>query len=256
MRRPLLVAAVAAALLAGCGKDDSGSLDQPITGVRGGDDAAEQGLGFPTFATKNTTRIAGADPVADAAAVARAVYPAATSGTRPGAVTLVDQGDWRAALAASVLMAPPVGAPVLFGDGDDLPPATEGALEALGPRGVRALDGAQVLRIGDVADAEGFKDRDVAGGDAFQIAANIDRLAATARGAASDRVVVVSADEPEYAMPAAGWAAKSGDPVLFVRRDAVPAATRAALRRHEQPKIYVLGPTRSAGAWSTRATGW
>ena len=32
-------------------------------------------------------------------------------------------------------------------------------------------------------------------------------------------------------MPAAAWAAKSGDPVLFVTRDALPAETRAALQR-------------------------
>jgi hypothetical protein len=43
-------------------------------------------------------------------------------------------------------------------------------------------------------------------------------------------------------MPAAAWAAKSGDPVLFVRRDELPAATRAALAAHDKPKIYVLGP--------------
>ena len=40
-------------------------------------------LGFPTFATKNTTRVAGADPTADAAAIALAVYP--STGRRPRA---------------------------------------------------------------------------------------------------------------------------------------------------------------------------
>jgi hypothetical protein len=34
---------------------------------------AAKELGFPEFATKNTTRVAGADPVANAAAVALAV---------------------------------------------------------------------------------------------------------------------------------------------------------------------------------------
>jgi hypothetical protein len=43
-------------------------------------------------------------------------------------------------------------------------------------------------------------------------------------------------------MPAAAWAAKAGDPVLFVHRNAIPAATRAALQAHKRPKIYVLGP--------------
>jgi hypothetical protein len=55
--------------------------------------------------------------------------------------------------------------------------------------------------------------------------------------------VVVSADAPEFAMPAAAWAAKSGDPILFATRDTLPEATRAAIAAHQQPRIYVLGPS-------------
>jgi hypothetical protein len=43
-------------------------------------------------------------------------------------------------------------------------------------------------------------------------------------------------------MPAAGWAAESGDPILFVNRRGIPAATRQALLSHHRPHIYVLGP--------------
>jgi len=60
-------------------------------------------------------------------------------------------------------------------------------------------------------------------------------------------VIVVSADEPAFAAPAAAYAAKSGDPILFARKNVLPAATRAALRTHQQPKIYVLGPTKTIG---------
>src|SRR3954464_13747795 len=88
-----------------------------------------------------------------------------------------------------------------------------------------------------------MKTADVTGKNAFELAAGVDRLAASVRGAPSDRVVVVSADTPQFAMPAAAWAAKSGDPILFVTKRGVPAATRAALRRHEQPQIYVPGPS-------------
>jgi hypothetical protein len=55
-------------------------------------------------------------------------------------------------------------------------------------------------------------------------------------------VLIVSADEPRYAMPAAGWAAKSGNSILFVTRHGIPAATRTALGRHQKPRIYVLAP--------------
>src|SRR6059058_1934357 len=121
--RTLLAAALAClplALAAGCGKGTA-PRNQPVIGVRGTEKQAAEGLGFPGFATKNTTRVGGADAVADAAAIARAVYPAETAGTRPDAVTLVDQHDWRSAVAASVLMSRPIGAPVLFADGKVLP---------------------------------------------------------------------------------------------------------------------------------------
>jgi hypothetical protein len=64
---------------------------------------------------------------------------------------------------------------------------------------------------------------------------------------------VVSADDPAYAMPAAAWAAKSGDPILFTRRDALPADTRAALSAHAQPRIYVLGPPAVVSSGVVRA---
>jgi hypothetical protein len=44
-------------------------------------------------------------------------------------------------------------------------------------------------------------------------------------------------------MPAAAWAAKSGDPILFAERDRLPEPTRRALVAHQQPRIYVLGPS-------------
>ena len=54
--------------------------------------------------------------------------------------------------------------------------------------------------------------------------------------------MIASATNPAYAMPAAGWAAESGDPVLFVGASGVPPATRQALLAHQRPHIYVLGP--------------
>src|SRR4051812_39940810 len=252
LRVPAVALALALAA-AGCGKGgSSGPSDHPVLGVKGDKPQAAQNLGFPQFATKNTTRIGGADPVADAAAAARAVFPGTTPDSRPDAVTLVPQ-EWATATAAAALMAPPVRAPLLFSDGSSLPAGSDAALQALGPRGSDAVGNAQVIRVGDVARPKGLRSTDLTGKDPFELAAAIDRLAAAARGSTSDEVVVVSADEPGYGMPAAAWAAKSGDPVLFVKKDSVPAATAAALRRHEQPKIYVLGPPSAVGPGAMNA---
>jgi hypothetical protein len=203
--------------------------------------AAEQ-LGIPTVATKNTTRVAGADPVADAAGVARAVFPSAAPGTHPTVVTLAPSDDWAAAIAASVLMAPPIHAPVLLSGSGTLPAATADALAVLAPTGSGAANGAQVIQVGPVPAVSGKKVAAIKGTDPYALAAGIDRFASAVAGRPSTDVMIASTSAPAYAMPAAGWAAESGDPVLFVGASGVPAATRQALLSHQRPHIYVLGP--------------
>jgi hypothetical protein len=250
MRSPrIALAALLVALLAvGCGrnaKSDDGGQDRttPTAGAKGTQTTAATDLGFPTFATKNTTRIGGADPIADAAAAARAVYSGASRITRPKAVVLADDADWRVGLAASVLMSSPIRAPLLYAHGADaLPAATQSALTALAPTGSKDAGGAQVVRIGSVPVPQGLKTTDLKGADAFALARAIDAFQSAARGTTSDRVIVVGADDPAYAMPAAAWAAKAGDPILFVNKDSIPPDTKAAITAHQQPKIYVLGP--------------
>jgi hypothetical protein len=248
-RRALVLAVLApAALAAACGGHGTDlavpakTVTQPTVGASGTQPDAAAGLGFPAFATKNTTRVGGADPVADAAGAARAVFPGPSRSTRPGAVVLADARDWRIGVAAAVLAGTAIRAPILLSNGPDLPPASKDALDALRPTGSKAAGGAQVIRVGDVARPAGLRATDVAGADPFALARAIDAFAAAARGKESASVVIASADDPGYAMPAAAWAAKSGDPILFVKRDAIPAATRAALVAHRRPKIYVLGP--------------
>jgi hypothetical protein len=109
-----------------------------------------------------------------------------------------------------------------------------------------------VVRVGDVAQPPGLRTKDIAGRDPFALARAIDAFQTAARGSASQRVVVVSADAPTFAMPAAAWAAKAGDPVLYVHRDSVPPDTRAALLAHNQPHIYVLGPPSAISAATLR----
>jgi hypothetical protein len=141
---------------------------------------------------------------------------------------------------------------VLLSNGPEMPPATRDALAALRPTGTKSPGGAQVVRVGDVAQPPGLRTKDIAGRDPFALARAIDAFQTAARGSASQRVVVVSADAPTFAMPAAAWAAKAGDPVLYVHRDSVPPDTRAALLAHNQPHIYVLGPPSAISAATLR----
>jgi hypothetical protein len=245
-RHSLIAIATAcpAALPAGCGGGSSRlAVSAPsAVGVQAKTAQAGQKLGFPSLATKNTTRVAGADPVADAAGVALAVYPSSTSGTHPPAVVIAPTGDWQAAIASSVLMASPIRAPVLLSGSGALPSATADALAQLAPGGSGASGGAQVLLVGDVPKPHGLHSASIGGADPYTLAAGIDRFMSAAQGKPSADVVIASAEDAGYAMPAAGWAAESGDPVLYVSGSGVPAATRQALLSHGHPHIYVLGP--------------
>ena len=234
------------AVLTGCGgatkllSGSSSSTTSPGSSPTAARTPAQ--LGFPSLATKNTTRVAGADPTADAAGVALAVYPSAVPGTHPAAVTLAPTDDWQAAVAAAVLMAPPIRAPVLLSGSSALPAATAEALKALAPSGAGSAGGAQVIRIGDVPSPGRLRSASIGGSDPYALAAGIDRFVSAAEGATSSDVVIAQAQSPAYAMPAAGWAAESGDPVLFVNDGDVPEPTRQALLSHQHPHIYVLGP--------------
>jgi hypothetical protein len=241
----LLLLAVSACGGGGDGGGSNPQDNQPVLGAKGDEKQAENApaLGFPVFATKNTTRVAGADPIADAAGVARAVYPSRTEESSPKAVVVVDQGDWRAAISAAQLMARPLRAPILFSDGGKMPAASEEALQELAPSGADQLDGAQVIRVGGAAARpDKRRIKDVPGGSSASLAQAIDKLQTQVSGDATKDVLVAPADSPEFAMPAAGWAARSGDPVLWTLKDSLPAETRTAIQAHPKARIYVLGP--------------
>ena len=180
-------------------------------------------LGFPAFATKNTTRVAGADPIANAAAVALAVHPSTGGSPGPDAVTLVDADDWQGAVAASALAAAPVAAPLLVTEGGGIPPLTANALRGLDPGGSAATAGRQAVRDRRRRRARRTTRRSRStGGDPAALAAEVDKLRNRLAGE-PDAIVVASSDAARMRCPAAAWAARSGDPVLFAGRDSVPA---------------------------------
>jgi hypothetical protein len=212
----------------------------------GGDPPSPQvaeALAFPTSATSNTTRIGGPDPVANAAGVALAVFPSATLAQRPAAVTVVGEEDWAGGIAASVLTAPPVGAPVLFSAPDEMPEASEEALSALAPQGGTATGGASLFAVGAVAlpDDPGKVTR-VDSGDPAATAAQIATLRERLFGKPPAHFLIASSSSPDFAMPAAAWAARSGDPVLYTDAKKLPTATAAILKAHPKVPVYVLGP--------------
>ena len=241
---PALVATLALALLGGCNVGDEPTPAPEVApGPVSNDEEASEKLGFPSTATKNTIRVGGGDATSDAAGVATVVFPGTSQSTRPTAVVLVDKDDWQAGVTGSALAASPIGAPILVSDGDELSPVTADALKRLNPRGSDLSKDAQVIRIGSKpARPEGYKTAVIEGKDPYERAAAIDRFFSAAKGRPSKDVIVASGEESAYAMPAAAWAARSGDTVLLSKKDELPEATRKALAEHEKPNIFVLGP--------------
>jgi hypothetical protein len=199
-------------------------------------------LGFPLVATRNTTRISGPDPTDDAAAAALATHPPAPEAAPLEAVTLVPDDGWQAGIAASVLAGPPTRIPVLVSQHGAVPDVTTQALAQLNPRGSRATGGVQLYAAGGASVPSGLKSDDIGGDTPAAIASAVDQLRQKLVGQEPEHILLVSSDQAAYAMPAAAWAARSGDPVLFTGRNQVPAATLAALRRHAAAKVYILGP--------------
>lgn len=254
MPSPRLVALLllAALVAGGCGREvRSDDPEQPA--LLAPPSEAKENLGFPETATKNTTRVPGENATQIAAGVARLVYPDAAR--RPNAVTIVDRSDWRVAVAAAALSAEPFKAPILFSDGASLPDPSKSALAALAPTGAKAAGNAQVIRVGNVAAPAGYESTDLEGGTPLALTRAIAGLVRSARPGRRSKILIVSSDDPSFAMPAAGYAAKTGDPVLFVNRDDVPPETRAALAALAglaKPQMYILGPSRLISPRVTR----
>jgi ell wall binding domain 2 (CWB2) len=215
-------------------------------------EAAEQ-LGYPAFATNNTTRVGGSDAATTAAGVSLAVFPSAKTAQRPVAVTLVDEDEWQGAIAASVLMAEPLRTPLLISSEGELPEPTTQALAALDPQGSPDSGKAQVFVVGDAAAPEGLRATSIDGTDPAKLAAAIARLRDRLYGDPPAHIVLAPESQPEFAMPAAAWAARSGDPVLFTATDDLPPSTAKQLKRHPKTPVFVLGPSSAISSNVVRA---
>lgn len=205
--------------------------------------AAAEELGYPSFATNNTTRVGGSEPASIGAAVALAVFPSTAPAQQPEAVALVDENDWQGAIAAAVLTSSPTRAPLLISNSGGVPEASAQALEALDPHGVDSAKGAQAFAVGEAASPEGIEVSRIEGGDPAAVAVAVAALRDELSGGPPRHFVLVSESAAAFAAAAAAWAARSGDPVLYTGQAKLPAPTAKELERHPKVPVYVLGPS-------------
>ena len=166
---------------------------------------------------------------------------------RPAAVALVAEDDWPAAIAAAVLMAPPVRAPLLFSGSDACPRRPTKRSPRSTRRAATATSGAAArLRDGDVADRRR--------GRTSTAAARATASAAATAAAIADLRDRLFGSAPEAHRHRPAGAARLrdarrrlGGPLRRpgpVRRAAttLPKPTAEALKRHTKVPVYVLGP--------------
>src|ERR1700689_5305038 len=201
LRLPIAVLTFAMAL-AGCGKSLP-RWSQSRSGSPVVIPVSRQGAG--AVATKNTTRLGGANAATDAAAVAVAVYPGLTAASRPQAVVVADEREWPAALASAALAGAPLRAPLLYSNGEGFPTVSEEALKSMRPTGAATLGDAQVIAVGKASVPSGWRVLRVSGNEPYALGVAVAKLVAVTQGSEPRQVVVAAADGPSaLAMPAAG----------------------------------------------------
>jgi hypothetical protein len=257
----LAVVFIIAAILGGGGSETEAPetpapvSEAPATTAEEPATQAADELGYPAFATANTTRVGGADPASNAAGVALAAFPPNKPSQQPQAVTLVDAADWRSAIAASVLMAAPVGAPVLISEADGTPEPTEQALDSLDPQGGKASKGTRAFAVGAASAPSDLDAKRIGNRGGTVAAAAIANLRDELFGGSPEHIVIAPATESAFAMPAAAWAARSGDPVLFTDANNLPKPTASVLEQHPKTPVYVLGPSSAISSDVVREIG-
>ncbi|WP_058304107.1 cell wall-binding repeat-containing protein [Gorillibacterium timonense] len=218
----------------------SATAAQPATGTL---------TAVPWLATKNTTRIQTSDPVEAAILVSRTLWPALSEASRTASVVLTDPANWQIAAVSADLIHHPSNGPVLFLTKDEVPSATLAELKRLNPLGAEGNRGIQVVIVGDVGEnvihqltEAGWKTDAIPGSDPAQVAQAVDAYYAKVAGEMPEGVIIGSSEEADYTLPAVNWIAHMPEPLLYVAKDEIPAATAEALKnRNGKAQLYVLG---------------
>ena len=196
-------------------------------------------LGFPAFATKNTTRVAAQtrSPTRPASRSRSIRRPAGLPG--PDAVTLVDAGDWQAGIAAASLVARPGRRADPADRNGELPQLTATRGRSLAPAGSARTGGRQVFAIGAAASPAGF--------DAERSAV-MTRRRWRPRSTSRDRagrdpdhlLIATPTSRPSLCLPPLGGPLGRPDPL---RGSAMRSrsATAEALHRHERARSSCSG---------------
>ncbi|MEA2283021.1 MAG: hypothetical protein QOK21_3628 [Solirubrobacteraceae bacterium] len=230
----------------------------------------------PTYGTKSTQRLYGADPFQEAVSVTQHVWPAALPENapnennnvpdRPWALTLVTPDDPLTAITAVPLLHFPDDAPILYVTKHGIPSVTVNEIKRLGDTGITRYRNVDAFLVGAAANpgverqlkAMGLKYATVTAPNVPALANTVDQLYGSIENPdtgvpnmsnGAENVMVGSMESYRYLLPATHWVAHMASGLLWVHASSVPQATIAALkRRNGQARIYLFGGPRQISA--------
>lgn len=200
------------------------------------------------LSSKNITRLDESDSVELAVMTSQLVWPATHEESRPGTIILSAVDSWQLTLASADLIHHPNNGPILLIDKNAIPEATMNEINRLQPKGNE--EGTQIKVMGSVADEvleslEEYTIDQITDDNPASFAAEIDRFYAEVSGELPESIIIVSSDEKakEYSVIASYWIAHMPEPVLYVGENDIPNSTIKAIKKRENPNMYILGPT-------------
>jgi hypothetical protein len=223
----------------------------------------------PTYGTKSTQRLYGADPFQEAVSVTQHVWTAALPENapnennnvpdRPWGVTLVTPDDPLTAITALPLLHFPDDAPILYVTRDGIPQVTADEIKRLGDTGMSRFHNADAFVVGAAANpgverdlkAMGLSYVTVTAPDVPELANTVDRLYGKIENPdtgvpnmdnGAQNVMIGSLQSYKYLLPATHWVAHMASGLLWVNANSVPQPTIDALeRRKGQARMYLFG---------------
>lgn len=199
--------------------------------------------------TKNVTRLQASDPVTMAVQVSQTVWPATHRQNRPGTIILAPAHQWRMTLASADLIHHPNNGPILLTKNGRLPEVTWREIQRLQPKG--NPNGIELMVVGELSKQalkklSSYQIQQIEAETWAEFAQKIDEIYARASGGKYPAgVIIVSQAESakKFSLTAANWIAHMPEPLLYVKKNKIPPATKEALqKRNGKARLYVLGP--------------
>lgn len=199
------------------------------------------------LSTKNITRLDESDPVELAVMTSQLIWPATHEETRPGTIILSAVDSWQLTLASADLIHHPNNGPILLINDDLIPESTMNEINRLQPKG--NSEGTQVKVMGNVSERvlEALADYtidQINDDNPASFAAEIDRFYAEVSGELPESIIIVSSEDKakEFSVIATYWIAHMPEPVLYVTENDIPDETIEAIKKRDNPNLYILGP--------------